>query len=134
MSEFLEFLEFCWSNKEDKRFSITKRIKYGWSSYYLNWELHSKSIVIHVDSRNQIIEMSVGYGNTDIIEDPFIFIDLFNRCEIEYNKNINQSINQSINQLFDSLEEEDKDLSRIWKLNKMDFLNEEGDLGNEKNI
>jgi hypothetical protein len=122
MSEFLEFLEFCWNNKEDRRFFLTKKIKYGWTSYYISWELLSTPLNIHVDSRNQIIELTNGYNNSLTIEDPFIFIDLYNKCEIEYNNRIENSINNSINNFFNSLEKEDKDLSRIWKLNKMDFL------------
>lgn len=123
MSEFLNFLEFCWSNKEDQRFSLTKRLKYGLEFYYISWDLlGGRSISINVDSRNHVIELSLGYDSLILIEDPFIFIELFNRCEVEFNDRLNNSIDLTINSFFNSLETEDKDLSRIWKFNKMEFL------------
>lgn len=125
MSEFLEFLDFCWNNKEDKRFSISKKIKYGWTSYYFGWDIKNVGMLIHVDSRNQTLELSRGYDCTILIEDPFLYLEMFNRCEEEYNNRLEKGLVDFVKFFFENMDDGDKDLSRIWKLNKMDFLDEE---------
>jgi hypothetical protein len=127
MQEFLEFLKFCWENKDDKRFTITKKVKYGWTSYYFGWDVQN-GITIHVDSRNQVLELSKGYDTSILIEDPYIYGDMFNKCEIEYERRLDNNLNRFVESFFNKLDDEDKDLSRIWKFGKMDFLESEDDV------
>ena len=123
----IEFLNFCWDNREDPRFTLSRRVKYGYDYFYLTWTLENKALVIILDSRNRVIEFSGNFSDDMNIKNEDLLTELIEKWGSEYDKEINTNINKRIEKFFDNTEVSDKDLVRIWKMKNLGFLEEDND-------
>ena len=89
MKEIDEFLEFLLQNESDERISISKKMKFGYRNYYVNFYIDDEpedktknqnqgyaalrsyriqdSIDIVIDNRNKCIELTYDSGSSNII-------------------------------------------------------------------
>ena len=106
MKEIDEFLEFLLQNESDERISISKKMKFGYRNYYVNFYIDDEpedktknqnqgyaalrsyriqdSIDIVIDNRNKCIELSYDSGSSNIIVEDEELINKWNGILEEY--------------------------------------------------
>jgi hypothetical protein len=106
MKEIDEFLEFLLQNESDERISISKKMKFGYRNYYVNFFIDDEpedksknqnqgyatlrayriqdSIDIVIDNRNKCIELTYDSGSSNIIVEDEELINKWNDILEEY--------------------------------------------------
>lgn len=106
MKEIDEFLEFLLQNESDERISISKKMKFGYRNYYVNFYIDDEpedktknqnqgyaslrayriqdSIDIIIDNRNKCIELTYDSGSSNIIVEDEELINKWNGILEEY--------------------------------------------------
>jgi hypothetical protein len=106
MKEIDEFLEFLMKNESDERISISKKMKFGYRNYYVNFYIDDEpedksknqnqgyatlrayriqdSIDIVIDNRNKCIELTYDSGSSNIIVEDEELINKWNVILEEY--------------------------------------------------
>jgi hypothetical protein len=106
MKEIDEFLEFLMKNESDDRISISKKMKFGYRNYYVNFYIDDEpedksknqnqgyatlrayriqdSIDIVIDNRNKCIELTYDSGSSNIIVEDEELINKWNVILEEY--------------------------------------------------
>ena len=106
MKEIDEFLEFLLQNETDERISISKKMKFGYRNYYVNFYIDDEpedktknqnqgygslrayriqdSIDIIIDNRNKCIELTYDSGSSNIIVEDEELINKWNGILEEY--------------------------------------------------
>ena len=106
MKEIDEFLEFLLQNESDERISISKKMKFGYRNYYVNFYIDDEpedktknqnqgyaalrsyriqdSIDIVIDNRNKCIELTYDSGASNIIVEDEELINKWNGILEEY--------------------------------------------------
>lgn len=106
MKEIDEFLEFLLQNESDERISISKKMKFGYRNYYVNFYIDDEpedktknqnqgyaalrsyriqdSIDIVIDNRNKCIELTYDSGSSNIIVEDEELINKWNVILEEY--------------------------------------------------
>lgn len=106
MKEIDEFLEFLLQNESDERISISKKMKFGYRNYYVNFYIDDEpedkvknqnqgyaalrsyriqdSIDIVIDNRNKCIELTYDSGSSNIIVEDEELINKWNGILEEY--------------------------------------------------
>jgi hypothetical protein len=104
MKEIDEFLEFLLQNESDERINISKKMKFGYRNYYVNFYIDDEpedktknqnhaslrayriqdSIDIIIDNRNKCIELTYDSGSSNIIVEDEELINKWNERLEEY--------------------------------------------------
>ena len=106
MKEIDEFLEFLLQNESDERINISKKMKFGYRNYYVNFYIDDEpedktknqnqgyaalrsyriqdSIDIVIDNRNKCIELTYDSGSSNIIVEDEELINKWNGILEEY--------------------------------------------------
>ena len=140
MKEIDEFLEFLIQNESDDRITISKKMKFGFRNYYINFYIDDEpedksknqnqghsilrsyriqdSIDIIIDNRNKCIELTYDSGASNIIIEDVELINKWNGILEEYiNKDIsNRTKNVIERSLSDCYK---KDLYRQYQMKKI---------------
>lgn len=139
MKEIDEFLEFLLEHESDDRISFTKKMKYGYRYYYINFNIDEKaedtnqsygtngaftsyrisdSIEIIIDNRNGCVEMIYDNGMENIIIEDKDMIDKWNVILESYiNKDISEKAKSVIENTLSSCY--NKNLHREYQMKKI---------------
>jgi hypothetical protein len=140
MKEIDEFLEFLMKNESDERITISKKMKYGYRNYYINFYIDEEpedvsvnqnqvypslksyriqeSIDIVIDNRNKCIEMIYDSSENNIIIEDEELINKWNNILEEYiNKNISIKAKKVIEKSLSDCYR--KDLHRQYQMKKI---------------
>jgi hypothetical protein len=141
MKEIDEFLEFLLEHESDDRISFTKKMKYGYRYYYINFNIDEKpeeenknqsygtngsfsayrisdSIEIIIDNRNGCVEMIYDNGMENIIIEDKDMIDKWNVILESYiNKDISEKTKSVIENTLSSCY--NKNLHREYQMKKI---------------
>jgi len=122
MKEMVEFLNYVWDNIDDPRISINKKMKYGHKYFTVNVDLptsHGRTISIHTDNRNNIVEISYDYHDYIIIESEELSKFWIDRFEQKYQESASTRVNEMINSFIEETDPKGKDFWRDWTMNKI---------------
>ena len=122
MENLNEFLNYIWDNIDDPRVKIIKKLKYGYRYYHIDINLpttDSRTIGIHVDDRNNIIEISYEYGESVVIESEDMSKFWIDRFESVYQSRIENRLNNIVNNFINETDTKGKDFWRDWTMNKI---------------
>ena len=137
MKEIDEFLQFLLDHESDERISFTKKMKYGYRYYYVNFNIDEKpeeetknqsyslrgyritdSIEIVIDNRNSCVEMIYENGSENIIIEDKDLLDKWSNILEEYiNKDINTKAKDVIESALSSCY--NKNLHRTYQMKKI---------------
>jgi hypothetical protein len=138
MKEIDDFLKFLLEHESDNRINISKKMKYGYRYYYVNFNIDEKpeeednnqtrqklrmfrisdSIEIIIDNRNGCIEMIYNSGSDNIIIEDKNLLDKWSNILEEYiNKNISEKVKNVIETSLSECYE--KNLFREYKMKKI---------------
>jgi hypothetical protein len=141
MKEIDEFLEFLLEHESDDRISFTKKMKYGYRYYYINFNIDEKPeeenknqsygtngafsayrisdyIEIIIDNRNGCVEMIYDNGMENIIIEDKDMIDKWNVILESYiNKDISEKTKSVIENTLSSCY--NKNLHREYQMKKI---------------
>ena len=140
MKEIDEFLEFLMKNESDDRISISKKMKFGYRNYYVNFYIDDEpedksknqnqvyatlrayriqdSIDIVIDNRNKCIELTYDSGSSNIIVEDEELINKWNVILEEYiNKDISNKTKGVIEKALSDCYR--KDLHRQYQMKKI---------------
>ncbi len=138
MKEIDEFLQFLLDHESDERISFSKKMKYGYRYYYVNFNIDEKpeegsknqsygslrgyrisdSIEIVIDNRNGCIEMIYENGSENIIiEDTQLLNKWSNILEEYINKDISTKAKDVIESALSSCY--NKNLHRTYQMKKI---------------
>ena len=138
MREIDEFLQFLLDHESDDRISFSKKMKYGYRYYYVNFNIDEKpeegsknqsygslrgyrisdSIEIVIDNRNGCIEMIYENGSENIIiEDTQLLNKWSNILEEYINKDISTKAKDVIESALSSCY--NKNLHRTYQMKKI---------------
>jgi len=140
MKEIDEFLEFLMKNESDERISISKKMKFGYRNYYVNFYIDDEpedktknpnqgygslrayriqdSIDIVIDNRNKCIELTYDSGSSNIIVEDEELINKWNDILEEYiNKDISNKAKTAIEKALSDCYQ--KDLHRQYQMKKI---------------
>ena len=140
MKEIDEFLEFLMKNESDDRISISKKMKFGYRNYYVNFYIDDEpedksknqsqgyatlrayriqdSIDIVIDNRNKCIELTYDSGSSNIIVEDEELINKWNDILEEYiSKDISNKAKGAIEKALSDCYH--KDLHRQYQMKKI---------------
>jgi hypothetical protein len=140
MKEIDEFLEFLLLNESDERISISKKMKFGYRNYYVNFYIDDEpedktknqnqgygslrayriqdSIDIIIDNRNKCIELTYDSGGSNIIVEDEELINKWNDILEEYiNKDMSTKAKDVIEGALSSCY--NKNLHRTYQMKKI---------------
>jgi hypothetical protein len=140
MKEIDEFLEFLMKNESDERISISKKMKFGYRNYYVNFYIDDEpedktknqnqgygslrayriqdSIDIIIDNRNTCIDLTYDSGGSNIIVEDEELINKWNDILEEYiNKDISNKAKDVIEKALSDCYR--KDLHRQYQMKKI---------------
>lgn len=138
MKEIDEFLHFLLEHESDERISFSKKIKYGYRYYYVNFNIDEKpeeegknnsygslrgfrvsdSIEIIVDNRNGCVEMIYDNGMENIIIEDQKLLNKWSEILEEYiNKDISTKTKDVIENALSSCH--NKNLHRTYQMKKI---------------
>ena len=138
MKEIDEFLHFLLEHESDERISFSKKIKYGYRYYYVNFNIDEKpeeegknhsygslrgfrvsdSIEIIVDNRNGCVEMIYDNGMENIIIEDKYLLDKWSHILEEYiNKDMSTKVKDVIEGALSSCY--NKNLHRTYQMKKI---------------
>lgn len=138
MKEIDEFLSFLLEHESDSRISISKKMKYGYRYYYVNFSIDEKleeddnqtikqklrmyrisdSVEIVIDNRNGCIEMIYDSGMENIIIEDKNLLDKWSNIIEEY---INKDISEKVKNVIETSLSEcyEKNLYREYQMKKI---------------
>lgn len=122
MGEMIDFLNYIWDNIDDPRISINKKMKYGYRYFSVDINLptkHARTASIHVDNRNNTIEISYDYHNSVIIESEELSKIWIDKFEQKYKELSPIRVTEIINSFMEETEPKGKDFWRDWTMNKI---------------
>ena len=139
MKEIDEFLQFLLEHESDERISFSKKMKYGYRYYYINFNIDDKpeddtnknqsfgslrgyrisdSIEIVVDNRNTCIELLHDNGMENIIIEDKQLVDKWSNILEEYiNKDMSTKVKDVIEGALSSCY--NKNLHRTYQMKKI---------------
>ena len=137
MKEIDEFLQFLLDHESDERISFTKKMKYGYRYYYVNFNIDEKpeeetknqsyslrgyritdSIEIVIDNRNSCVEMVYENGSENIIIEDKDLLDKWSNILEEYiNRDISTKAKDVIENALSSCY--NKNLHRTYQMKKI---------------
>lgn len=140
MKEIDEFLEFLLQNESDERISISKKMKFGYRNYYVNFYIDDEpedktknqnqgyaslrayriqdSIDIVIDNRNKCIELTYDSGSSNIIVEDEELINKWNEILEEYiSRDISSKTKDVIEKALSDCYK--KDLHRQYQMKKI---------------
>lgn len=138
MKEIDEFLHFLLEHESDERISFTKKMKYGYRYYYINFNIDEKpeedknknqsyglrgyrisdSIEIIVDNRNGCVELIHDNGMENIIIEDKYLLDKWSHILEEYiNKDMSTKVKDVIEGALSSCY--NKNLHRTYQMKKI---------------
>lgn len=139
MREIDEFLHFLLDNESDERISFSKKMKYGYRYYYVNFNIDEKpeeegknqsyghslrgfrisdSVEIIIDNRNSCIEMIYDNGMENIIIEDTKLLNKWSDILEEYiNKDISTKTKDAIENALSSCY--NKNLHRTYQMKKI---------------
>lgn len=140
MKEIDEFLHFLLEHESDERISFTKKMKYGYRYYYINFNIDEKpeddnkknqsiahslrgyritdSIEITVDNRNTCIELIYDNSMENIIIEDKYLVDKWSNILEEYiNKDVSTKVKDVIENALSSCY--NKNLHRTYQMKKI---------------
>ena len=139
MKEINDFLQFLLEHESDERISFTKKMKYGYRYYYINFNIDEKpekeknnqsyinslkgyriidSIEIVIDNRNSCIEILYDNGVENIIIEDKQLLDKWSKILEEYiNNDISIKIKNVIEGALSSCY--NKNLYRTYQMKKI---------------
>ena len=133
MNEIDDILEFIFEHKNDNRISIFKKMKYGFSHFYISFTIDDEpdknqsgghymryrdSLEICIDNRNKCIEFIYGGGDSNILLEDQKLIDKWTNILDEY---LNSNIEQKVKSLFETTLSSchNKNLYREYQMKKI---------------
>jgi hypothetical protein len=122
MKEITDFLNYVWDNIDDPRISINKKMKYGHRYFSVDINLpttHGRSVSIHTDNRNNVVEISYDYHNSVIIESEELSKFWIDKFEQKYQELSSTRVTEMINSFMEETEPKGKDFWRDWTMNKI---------------
>ena len=134
MEDLEQFLNFALENLSDPRIEFYKKMKYGYSHYYINISLKypevkalnslndSKTLQIIVDCRNSCIEVGQ-WQDLSVFEDYELTKKWADKLELAYKNRLSSDLQIKISKFFDNVAPQDKDFGRRWKMN--DWFNDD---------
>lgn len=139
MKEIDEFLQFLLDHESDDRISFSKKMKYGYRYYFINFNIDDKpeeegknqsygqslrgyrisdSIEIIIDNRNGCIEMLYDSGTENIIIEDKQLLDKWSNILEEYiSKDISTKAKDAIENALSSCY--NKNLHRTYQMKKI---------------
>jgi hypothetical protein len=126
-----QFLNFALENLSDPRIEFYKKMKYGYSHYYINIRLKypedvnsndSKTLQIIVDCRNSCIEVG-HWEDLLVFEDYELTKKWADKLELVYKNRLSSHLQTKILKFFDNVAPKDKDFGRRWKMK--DWFNDD---------
>lgn len=139
MKEIDEFLQFLLDHESDDRISFSKKMKYGYRYYFINFNIDDKpdeegknqsygqslrgyrisdSIEIVIDNRNGCIEMLYDNGTENIIIEDKQLLDKWSNILEEYiSKDISTKAKDAIENALSSCY--NKNLHRTYQMKKI---------------
>jgi uncharacterized membrane protein YfhO len=137
MNEIDEFLQFLLENESDERISFSKKMKYGYRYYYVNFNIDEKpednnknqsygfrgyrisdSVEIVIDNRNQCVEILYDNGTENIILEDNHLLNKWSEILEEYiNKDISKKTKDVIENSLSSCY--NKNLYRTYQMKKI---------------
>ena len=136
MREIDEFLQFLLDHESDERISFSKKMKYGYRYYYVNFNIDEKpeddnkknhslrgyritdSIEITVDNRNTCIELIYDNSMENIIIEDKQLVDKWSKILEEYiNKDVSTRVKDIIENALSSCY--NKSLHRTYQMKKI---------------
>ena len=140
MKEINDFLQFLLEHESDERISFTKKMKYGYRYYYINFNIDEKpeekeknnqsyinslkgyriidSIEIVIDNRNSCIEILYDNGVENIIIEDKQLLDKWSKILEEYiNNDISIKIKNVVEGALSSCY--NKNLYRTYQMKKI---------------
>ena len=139
MREIDEFLHFLLDHESDERISFSKKMKYGYRYYYVNFNIDEKpeeegknqsyghslrgfrisdSVEIIIDNRNSCIEMIYDNGMENIIIEDTKLLNKWSDLLEEYiNKDISTKTKDAIENALSSCY--NKNLHRTYQMKKI---------------
>jgi hypothetical protein len=122
MKSLNDFLNYIWDNIDDPRIQIVKKLKYGYRYYHIYINLptiNGPTVGIHVDSRNNVVELSYEYGESVVIESEDLSNFWIERIESKYNERIESSLKNIVDSFIENTDTKGKDFWRDWTMNKI---------------
>lgn len=139
MKEIDEFLHFLLEHESDERISFSKKMKYGYRYYYINFNIDEKpeednnknqsfgslrgyrisdSIEIVVDNRNTCVELIHDNGMENIIIEDKQLVEKWSKLLEEYiNKDVSTKVKNVIESALSSCY--NKNLLRTYQMKKI---------------
>jgi len=139
MKEIDEFLQFLLEHEHDERISFSKKIKYGYRYYYIEFNIDDKpeennnknqsfgslrgygisdSIEIVIDNRNICIELLHNNGMENIIIEDSQLVDKWSEI---LEKNINNDVSTKVKDIIENALSScyNKNLHRTYQMKKI---------------
>jgi hypothetical protein len=135
MEELNNFLHFILENSDDKRITISKKMKYGFQHFYINFNIdqldkdgnysgrpnaifYRNSLSIIIDNRNKCIEIESEIDDKSLVIEDEEFV---NRWSLTLDEFLSIEITKKISDIIDiTLSScENKNLHRDYKMKKI---------------